>query len=165
MGWLLVSRKTDLSMAKSVTKVPELRWLSRFHAIPGILLALACFLIDGLSGLVWGFLVSTIVLYHTTFSINSLCHIFGSKPFKSGDQSRNVAVFGVIGLGEGWHNNHHGFEWSAKFGLRWWQVDITWYILKVFSWIGLVWDLRQPTPEQIKDAKISQPTEELASVS
>ena len=92
--------------------------------------------------LVWGFFISTIACYHGTYTINSLSHVFGKQRYRTGDESRNNWFLALITLGEGWHNNHHHYPSSARQGFYWWEVDITYYMLKVMSWLGIIWDLR-----------------------
>jgi len=96
--------------------------------------------------LVWGFFISTTVLFHGTACINSLAHVFGSRRYETGDDSKNSLVLSLITLGEGWHNNHHMHMSCVRQGFFWWEVDITYYLLKMMSWTGLIWDLR-PVPK------------------
>jgi stearoyl-CoA desaturase (Delta-9 desaturase) len=96
-----------------------------------------------LSGLLWGGLARIFLVHHVTWSINSICHLWGSQPFKTGDQSRNNFVFGALGLGEGWHNNHHAFPTSARFGLRWWQVDVGYWFICALASLGLASRVKQ----------------------
>ena len=96
---------------------------------------------------VWGFFISTVVLLHGTLCINSLAHTFGSRRFETDDDSRNSLLLALITLGEGWHNNHHRYMSAARQGFYWWEIDITYYLLKALSWTGLIWDLR-PVPAQ-----------------
>jgi stearoyl-CoA desaturase (delta-9 desaturase) len=100
-------------------------------------------------GFLWGGLARTFLVHHVTWSINSVCHIWGTKPFASHDESRNNFVFGVIGLGEGWHNNHHAFPTSARHGLRWWEVDVSYYIIRGLELVGLAWDVKTPPSERL----------------
>ena len=104
-----------------------------------------------LLGFIWGGLVRVFLVHHVTWSINSVCHIWGSKPFRSHDESRNNLIFGVLALGEGWHNNHHAFPTSARHGLRWWQLDISYLVIRVMALAGLAQEVRIPSPE------VSQP--------
>jgi stearoyl-CoA desaturase (Delta-9 desaturase) len=97
-----------------------------------------------LSGLLWGGLARVFLVHHVTWSINSICHLWGSQPFQTGDQSRNNFVFGALGLGEGWHNNHHAFPTSARFGLRWWQIDVGYGFIRALALLGLAWNVRTP---------------------
>ena len=97
-----------------------------------------------LTGFLWGGLVRVLLGHHVTWSVNSVCHLWGSRPLESGDQSRNNALVGVLGLGEGWHNNHHAFPTSARHGLRWWQIDISYYLIRLLAVTGLAWNIRLP---------------------
>ena len=150
-GWILSPKHlgTDRSVIRDWLKFPELRWLERLHAVPGVLLAVACYLIDGWSGLVWGFVVSTVVLYHGSFLVNSICHIFGRRRYPTTDDSRNNALVAIVTLGEGWHNNHHHYQSSANQGFFWWEFDISYYIIRMMSWVGLVWGIRKPPPKKL----------------
>ncbi|MDN5923420.1 MAG: acyl-CoA desaturase, partial [Xanthomonadales bacterium] len=143
---------------KDLARFPELRWLNRYDTVIPVLLALALYglgaLLErvapglGTSGaqmLVWGFLISTVVLFHATVTINSLAHRFGSRRFQTRDDSRNNVLLALLTFGEGWHNNHHFFPGSARQGFRWWEIDLTWYGLKLMSWMGLVHELK-PIP-------------------
>jgi stearoyl-CoA desaturase (delta-9 desaturase) len=119
-------------------------WLHRYELAPAVVLAVLCFLVGGWPGLIVGFFWSTVVLYHATFCINSLAHVWGKKRYVTGDDSRNNWLLATITMGEGWHNNHHAYQSSARQGFRWWELDPTYYILKVLSWVGLVLDLKSP---------------------
>jgi stearoyl-CoA desaturase (delta-9 desaturase) len=103
----------------------------------------------GFPGLVWGFFISTTALYHCTFFINSLTHMVGRVRYRSNDQSRNSFVLAILCCGEGWHNNHHHYQSAVNQGWFWWEVDLSYYVLSVLSWVGIVWDLRTP-PAHIK---------------
>jgi stearoyl-CoA desaturase (Delta-9 desaturase) len=148
VGWILTEKyhETDIEAIKDFAKYPELRWLNRNHWVPGIVLAVCCFLLLGWQGLFWGFFVSTVVLYHGTFSINSLAHVWGSRRYATTDDSRNNFFLALITGGEGWHNNHHHYMASVKQGFYWWEIDFSYYILKVLSWVKVVRDLRMPPP-------------------
>jgi len=147
VGWIFDGRwgGTVLDEIPDFAKYPEIRWLNQFHWIPPLSLALACYLIGGFAGLVWGFSVSTTLLWHSTFSVNSLCHVWGSRRYDTTDTSRNNWFVALITFGEGWHNNHHHYMSSARQGFRWWEYDVTYYILRLFAALGLVWDLREPS--------------------
>jgi stearoyl-CoA desaturase (delta-9 desaturase) len=95
------------------------------------------------TGLLWGGLARVFLVHHVTWSINSICHLWGRQPFRTGDQSRNNFVFGALGFGEGWHNNHHAFPTSARFGLRWWQIDLGYWFICVLAWLGLAARVRR----------------------
>jgi stearoyl-CoA desaturase (delta-9 desaturase) len=145
---------------------PELVWLDRCSMPIVLLTAFAVYLLgnwlavhhpqfgtDGLQLLVWGFVVSTVLLLHATLCINSLGHSSGSKDFNTNDDSRNNFWLSLITLGEGWHNNHHFYAGSARQGFFWWQIDVVYVVLKVMSWFRLVWDLK-PVPERVYEARI-----------
>jgi stearoyl-CoA desaturase (delta-9 desaturase) len=83
--------------------------------------------------------------HHATWAVNSVCHLWGSRPYRSGDESRNNAVVGLLAMGEGWHNNHHAFPTSARHGLRWWQIDLGYYLIRLLERIGLAWKVRLPS--------------------
>jgi stearoyl-CoA desaturase (delta-9 desaturase) len=146
VGWILSEDhvETPWEVIPDWSTYPELRWLDRNHWVPGLFLAGLCFLVGGWSGLVWGFVVSTILVYHATFAINSLNHLFGKRRYATPDDSRNNLTLALLTLGEGWHNNHHHYQSSANQGFFWWEIDITYYTLWVLRCLGLVWDLRKP---------------------
>ncbi len=145
------SKATKFDRIKDFAKYPELRWLNRWWIVPPASLGFACWIFGGASAMLIGFLFSTVLLYHGTFTINSLAHVWGSRRYDTGtDDSRNNPVLAVITLGEGWHNNHHHAQWSARQGFRWWEIDMSWYVLKTLSWIGLVRDLQTPTKQQLE---------------
>jgi len=150
VGWVFDRRHdaTDLVKVADFAAYPELRWLHRYEALPTVALALLCFLIAGWPGLVVGFCWSTMLVYHATFSINSLAHLSGRRRYLTGDDSRNNAVLAVITMGEGWHNNHHACQSSARQGFRWWEVDATYGILRLLACVGVVRELKQP-PEAV----------------
>jgi stearoyl-CoA desaturase (Delta-9 desaturase) len=150
VGWIFnpSSWKPDYGTVRDLTKYPEITFLDRFTYTPAFLLGLALWLWGGWTMLVVGFFWSTLALYHGTFFINSLAHVHGSQRYLTGDDSRNNFLLALITFGEGWHNNHHHYQSSTRQGFRWWEVDLTYYILKMLSWTGLVWDLRAP-PEAI----------------
>jgi stearoyl-CoA desaturase (delta-9 desaturase) len=147
VGWILSDKynTTKVDLIRDFQKFPELRWLNRYHLVPPAILAVVLFLIGGWGLLVWGFFLSTVILWHSSFTINSLSHLFGSRRYATTDTSKNNAFLALLTMGEGWHNNHHHFMASARQGFFWWEVDVTYYVLKVLSWFRIVWDLRQPT--------------------
>jgi len=134
----------NYSMVEDLKKYPELVWLDKYRHLPGVLLGIATWLIDGWSGLVVGFYISTVLVWHCTFFINSLAHVFGSQRYLTADDSRNNFWLALLTLGEGWHNNHHHYPISVQQGFFWWEIDISYYILKCLSWVGIVWDLKKP---------------------
>jgi stearoyl-CoA desaturase (delta-9 desaturase) len=125
--------------------------LNKNFLIPPITWGVMMFLIAGIPGLVWGLCISTVFCWHGTFTINSLSHTWGGRRYVTTDTSRNNFVLALITLGEGWHNNHHRFQSSARNGFFWWELDITYYTLKLLSLVGLVWDLR-PVPKHLLDS-------------
>jgi stearoyl-CoA desaturase (delta-9 desaturase) len=153
IGWVIGSdwNETDLAMVADLTRYPELRFLNKtvLDVVPTVALALAFLLIGGAPALIWGFMVSTVLLWHGSFSINSLSHLFGRRRYATSDDSRNNWLLALLTTGEGWHNNHHHYQSSANQGFRWWEVDVTYYLLRVMAMLGLVWDLRRPPPEVI----------------
>jgi stearoyl-CoA desaturase (Delta-9 desaturase) len=155
LGWIFSNRneETDLDAVPDLTRYPELVWLDRYQKLPAVLLAVGCFLIAGWPGLIVGFFWSTVLLYHGTFAINSLAHVVGKQRYVTGDDSRNNWWLALITLGEGWHNNHHYYMSSTRQGFRWWEIDATYYVLKALSWTGLVWDLREPPPEIVRNER------------
>ena len=168
MGWILSDQysATKFERIKDFARFPELRWLNKWHLVPAAVGGLALFLIGGLPWLVWGGLIPTVFLWHATFTINSLNHIWGSRKYLTTDTSRNNLLFALMTGGEGWHNNHHFHQNTANQGWFWWQVDTTFYALKVMSWVGLISDLRVVseqtrmaykayTPEQVVSLKES----------
>jgi stearoyl-CoA desaturase (delta-9 desaturase) len=146
VGWILSEDHigTPLHVIRDWAKFPELRWLDRWNWIPGISLAVLCWLIGGWSGLVCGFVISTVLVYHATFSINSLTHLVGKRRYATTDDSRNNWVLALITLGEGWHNNHHHYQSSANQGFFWWEIDISYCVIRALGLCGLVWDIRRP---------------------
>jgi stearoyl-CoA desaturase (delta-9 desaturase) len=114
-------------------------------------LAVICFGIAGWPGLIVGFFWSTVAVYHGTFCINSLAHLVGRRRYVTGDDSRNNWLLAIITMGEGWHNNHHAYQSSARQGFRWWEYDPTFYVLKLLERLGLVWNLKRPTDEVLQN--------------
>ena len=143
-------RNANYGVIKDFRKYPELVWLDKWDRLPPFILAVLVWMVAGWSGLIVGFFLSTVLLFHGTFTINSLSHIFGKQPYVTGDSSRNNLILAIITLGEGWHNNHHHFPSATPQGFHWWQIDITYYVLKVLSIFRIVWDLRLPPKHVIE---------------
>jgi stearoyl-CoA desaturase (delta-9 desaturase) len=101
-----------------------------------------------LLGLLWGGLVRVFMVHHVTWSVNSICHLYGTKDHDTGDESRNNALFGVLALGEGWHNNHHAFPASARHGLAWWQLDLSWLLIRLLALFGAARDIKTASPSR-----------------
>lgn len=163
MGWIMNNTNfgTKTKFVPELLKYPELVFLNRFDTLVPILFATGIFYFGkflgaaypslGTSGpqmLVWGFFISTTLLFHGTQTINSLSHIFGSQRYATGDTSKNNFLLALLTMGEGWHNNHHYYMSSTRQGFVWWEVDITYYLLKMLSWTGLIWNL-QPVPRHL----------------
>jgi stearoyl-CoA desaturase (delta-9 desaturase) len=151
-GWVLSpeSAATDEHAVRDLGRYPELRWLDRFHWVPPLLLAGPCLILGGWCGLVWGFFVSNVLSRHATFTVNSLCHLFGRRRYATADASRNNLFVALITLGEGWHNNHHHYQSSANQGFFWWEVDVSYYLIRLLGWVRLVWDIRKPPMAKIR---------------
>jgi stearoyl-CoA desaturase (delta-9 desaturase) len=165
-GWFLARENfaTRLARVPDLARYPELRWLDRYDAVvPAVLAALlfgtGAWLeraaphlgVSGAQLLVWGFCISTVVLWHATFTINSLAHRFGSRRYATRDDSRNNAWLALLTLGEGWHNNHHRYPAAARQGFFWWEIDVAWYGLRLLEALGVVRDLT-PVPAAIRDS-------------
>jgi stearoyl-CoA desaturase (delta-9 desaturase) len=157
-GWVFDPRwgGTPMDKIPDFARYPELQWLNRWHFLPPLSLAILCWWVGGVTGLVWGFAVSTVLLWHATYCINSLAHLWGTRRYDTGDDSRNNLLLALLTFGEGWHNNHHHYMASARNGFRWWEIDITYYVLRVLALVGLVWDLREPPAAAVAGER-SQP--------
>ena len=155
IGWILGPdwNDTDEERVQDLAKYPELRFLNRpaMALMPALLSLVVLYLIGGLWLVVWGGLLSTVLLWHGTFTINSLSHMFGSKRYSTSDESRNNWLLALLTMGEGWHNNHHHYQASANQGFKWWEIDMTYYILKGLEKVGLVWDVRKAPAHVVED--------------
>jgi stearoyl-CoA desaturase (delta-9 desaturase) len=164
IGWLTSAKHfpTRSAYVKDWSRYPELVWINRFDTLVPFLLAAGLYAFgarleaaapqlrtNGPQMLIWGFFISSTVLFHATVTINSLDHMLGSRRYATPDTSRNNLALALITLGEGWHNNHHHYAISARQGFFWWEIDITYYLLRAMSWLGIVWDLR-PVPERVR---------------
>ncbi len=150
VGWILCDKynQADRSQIRDFARYPELRFIDRHDWIGPWTLGVICFAIGGWSGLLIGFFASTVLLWHVTFTVNSVAHVFGRRAYETDDTSRNTLLVALATGGEGWHNNHHRYPWSARQGFRWWQVDATYYVLRALSCVGIVHDLR-PVPATV----------------
>lgn len=170
-GWFLSKANflTDAKWIKELSRFPELRLLDRFDILVPILCCALLFLFGEVVGylfpatetngwqlVVWGFVFSTVILYHSTFLINSASHLWGKKRYKTNDDSKNNFLLAILTFGEGWHNNHHHYPGSVKQGFYWWEIDLTYYVLKLLSFMGIIWDLRTVSPEIRETNKIKQ---------
>lgn len=169
IGWLLCPKyaTADLDRVKDFARFPELRFLDRHVYFGPASLIVALYLLGawlararpewGASGMqlvVWGFFISTVLVYHVTFCINSLMHMIGNRRFQTNDTSRNNVVLALLSMGEGWHNNHHRYAASVRQGFYWWEVDLTYYVLRLLAIPHIVWDLREPPPRILAEAGI-----------
>jgi stearoyl-CoA desaturase (delta-9 desaturase) len=167
LGWFLARENfaTKLELVRDWSAYAELRWLDRFDAVVPLVLAGSLYAAgealarwapalgtDGPQLLVWGFVVSTVALYHATFTINSLAHRLGTRRYATRDSSRNNLTLALLTFGEGWHNNHHRYPGAARQGFFWWEVDVTYYALRALAALGVVWDLR-PVPAAVRDVE------------
>ncbi len=178
MGWFLSRHNfpTRLDKVQDFARYPELRFLDRFDILMPALLAMALFLLgetlnnfwpelntNGWQMLVWGFVISTVALYHVTFTINSIAHSAGHRRFETPDNSRNNLLLALLTFGEGWHNNHHFYPASARQGFAWWEIDISYYLLRLMQSLGLIWDLR-PVPHHVMKRRSKYPLKTPARV-
>ena len=167
MGWFLTKSNfvTNTKFVRELIRFPELRIIDRFDLLMPLALSIALFLVgyylnqyepqlntNGFQLLIWGFSVSTVMLYHATFLVNSVAHQWGKKRYETKDTSRNNFIIAILTFGEGWHNNHHHYPGSARQGFYWWEIDFTYYVLKFLAMIGIVWDIRTVS-ENIRESK------------
>lgn len=152
-GWFLLgdNYKTKTDNIKDLASFPELVILDKYDALIPVLYATALYMIGGWQYLIWGYFVATILIYHITFCVNSISHMFGKRPFNTKDNSRNNWWLALLTFGEGWHNNHHFWPSSARQGFKIHQIDFSFYVLKLLEKCGLIWDLRTP-PKEVMDA-------------
>ncbi len=155
VGWIFKRQQgvTNYAAVPDLTKFPELVWLDRHPYLPATVLGVGTWLLLGWPGLIVGFFWSTVVLYHASFSINSLAHVHGKQRYVTGDDSRNNWWLALITFGEGWHNNHHAYMASTRQGFRWYEIDLTFYVLKALSWLRIVWDLIEPPASLVRNEK------------
>lgn len=155
VGWILAPdyNDYDAKRVKDLTKFPELVFIDKFHFIPPVTLAIATYVfgllmtgtaMGGLMYFLWGFCLSTVILYHTTFAINSFCHLLGSRRYETGESSRNSFILAILTLGEGWHNNHHYYPHCARQGFFWWEIDPTYYVIKLLKFVRIVHEIKEP---------------------
>jgi len=157
VGWLFLPDPPDLDdYVKDLKKSRAVRaanalwpfWIVLGLVIPGVIGGLVKMSWAGVwTGLIWGGLVRIFLVHHVTWSVNSACHLWGLRPYVSDDESRNNVIFGILALGEGWHNAHHAFPTSARHGLRWWQIDVSYYLIRLLAFLGLAWELKLPSAE------------------
>ncbi len=167
IGWITAKKNyaTHWDSIADFAKFPELVFLDRFDVLVPVVTGFAMFFTgvginhfwpelgtNGMQMLIWGFFVSTVLLFHGTCTINSLSHLMGRRRYQTDDDSRNSWLLAIITLGEGWHNNHHYYQTSARQGFYWWEYDLTYYGLTVMSWLGLVRDLK-PVPAAVRSRR------------
>ena len=167
IGWMWNAKVPDLNRyAPDLLKDPVVRTVSKLFPLwvflglilPAIIAALITWSWWGLLlGLIWGGLARVFLVHHVTWSINSVCHIWGTRPFDSHDESRNNVICGVLGFGEGWHNNHHAFPTSARHGLRWWEIDTSYLVIRAMAALGLARNIRIPAPERVAAKRRKRP--------
>jgi stearoyl-CoA desaturase (delta-9 desaturase) len=156
VGWILSNRykETDESAIRDFAAYPELRLLDKFHWVGPWVLGVVCLLVGGWGGLIIGFFLSTVLLWHGTFIVNSLAHVFGRRRFATPDTSRNSLFIALVTGGEGWHNNHHYLPASARQGLMWWEIDTTWYVLRALAALHIVSDVKRPPARLLTQSRL-----------
>ena len=156
MIWILAHkyRATETDRVKDLAAFPELRWLDRHEMILAVAYGFVFYFLGGMTGLIWGYFVATVLLWHCTFFINSLCHVWGNRRYETTDTSRNNFFLAILTLGEGWHNNHHHYQRSARQGFYWWEIDISYYVLLLLQQLRLVWDV-QGVPAHVRDQVVA----------
>jgi stearoyl-CoA desaturase (Delta-9 desaturase) len=164
VGWILAPdyESTDIDAIRDYARYPELVWLNRHYLVPPVALAILLFAAGGWWALLWGFFVSTTLLWHGTFIVNSLSHRFGRQRYETGDDSRNNALIALLTMGEGWHNNHHHYPAAARQGFFWWEIDLTYYVLRACARLGLVRDLRKPPPHVVSTRSLRRSASSLS---
>jgi stearoyl-CoA desaturase (delta-9 desaturase) len=152
--WILASRHkaTEYARVADLARYPELAFVDRHHMAVVVAIGFATFVVGGATALAWGFFVPIMLAWHVTFCINSLAHVWGRRRYATADDSRNNAVLAVLTFGEGWHNNHHHYQRSTRQGFFWWEIDLTYYVLKLLELLGIVWDVAG-VPRQVRDAR------------
>jgi stearoyl-CoA desaturase (delta-9 desaturase) len=166
VGWILSDDydATDWDRVRDLQKYPELVWLNRHWWVPPTVLGVGSFLVGGWFGFTWGFLVSTVLLWHGTFTINSLSHLLGRRRYATTDDSRNNWLLAIVTIGEGWHNNHHHYQRACSQGFYWYEVDLTFLVLRAFSAVGLVHDLHT-VPRHVREDHATLSARSAGSVS
>ena len=157
LGWILSPRQMvpDLATVKDLSRYPELRWLERNWFLPPVVVGVVTWLAGGSFGLVWAFLVPQTLIWHGSFSVNSLSHVIGTRRFATRDDSRNHWLLALITCGEGWHNNHHHRPGSARQGFAWWEYDLSYYFLRALAVVGVVWDLHEKPARENLEARVA----------
>jgi stearoyl-CoA desaturase (Delta-9 desaturase) len=156
VAWILAPRNrvTHLDRIRDFARYPELRWLDRHDLFVAVAWGFVLYGIGGATALFWGHFLSLVATWHATFCINSLAHVWGSRRYATGDDSRNNALLAVMTLGEGWHNNHHHYQRSARQGFFWWELDVTYYVLKLLEKLRIVRDV-EGVPRHVRDGEVA----------
>jgi stearoyl-CoA desaturase (Delta-9 desaturase) len=154
MGWILCDKykSTNQALVKDFWAYPELVWLNNNTWLPVSVYISVLSGLFGVEGVLWGFVVATVFLWHGVFSINSLMHVWGKQAYNTGDNSKNSFLAALVVMGDGWHNNHHHYPVSVRHGFEWWQIDPSYYLLCLLERLGIVWDLKRPVPARIRFA-------------
>lgn len=166
IGWMMSAEsfRENGANARDLYRMPELKFLQQHYAWIVLGQGVAIYALgEGLAALgtdtsgaqmlVWAYFIATVALWHATFMVNSVCHLWGSRPFDADDSSTNNWLVAILALGEGWHNNHHKFAYSARHGLEWWQFDLTWVLLRLLEKLGVISELRLPRPRMLERAR------------
>lgn len=152
IGWILSDKYegTHSELVKDLERYPELRFLNKFFLLPPLSVGAVIWFFWGYDAFLWAGIIATALLWHGTFTINSLSHVFGSRPYVTSDTSRNNFLLALITCGEGWHNNHHFYQSTANQGWHWWQLDVSYYIIRIFALLGIVWEVKTPPPHVVE---------------
>ena len=157
MGWILVKKHDVIHWDRipDLARYPELRFLTRYDVWISAAFAVLLYVVGGAWALIWGYFVSTMLLWHGTFTINSFSHIIGRRRYETEDDSKNNWLLALLTMGEGWHNNHHYYQRSVRQGFYWWEIDLTYYVLVAMSWLGLVSELHS-VPAHVRDPELAR---------
>lgn len=161
VGWVLSAEHlpTRWDQIQDLAKFPELRFLNTYHLVPPVIYGAALYWLGGMPAFIWGFVVSTVLVWHGTFTINSLSHVWGKRRYATTDDSRNNPWLAILTFGEGWHNNHHCYQSACRQGFFWWEFDPGYYSLKLMKLFGIAWDLRQPPMELLEAKRVDRAAE------
>lgn len=160
MGWIITGKSMHARSVELLPFVPDLRkdkyyiWISKYHWVPSVVLAVIIYFTLGWSCLLWGMFLRTVVGLHSTWFVNSATHMWGSQRFETGDLSTNSFWVAMLTFGEGWHNNHHASPQSARHGLAWYEFDLNWYGIRALKMLGFAWDIKLPKKQQDEDLPI-----------
>jgi stearoyl-CoA desaturase (delta-9 desaturase) len=160
IGWLFTRDliRPDPRLVRDLAKFRELVWLDRLWILPGLLVAVGCYLAAGWPGVVWGYCLSVVAVFQVTFAVNSIGHRWGRRRFATAEGSRNNLALGYLAMGDGWHNNHHRVPSSARHGLAWYEFDMTYRVIRLLAWLRLAWEVREPPAAVLAAARAATPT-------